>query len=294
MMETETVTQVLKAAAEYAAQSNPEYAQLVQAEVAKGSQINVELVVKDVPQSEIADAALLFAAAQEGTLTNVSFTYKSIGIDVRANSKVLYDVTQTPYPILFSFPLPGDSLPGVQVVRAHDGAVEVLPSYVQDGAVYFISDQFSAFAIATGDAVSQSEIAQILLPEQPTAISAQGGEQPESDDGSSAREQEQAEKDAAAALEILIKEKLGSSGTSSSAGSGVLSLPTAPTATPGPSGLPVGTPAPPEHVQSYEGTIPMTADAFPLARVVAVLVASVAAICVLIIVCKERKNRPKK
>ena len=82
--------------------------------------------------------------------------YMDIDIFVTADGESIGRITETEDVMTFNVALPSGGRI-VRVLRAHEGTVEAIPCWVENGNVYFTTDKFSTFAVSVSNDISLAE-----------------------------------------------------------------------------------------------------------------------------------------
>lgn len=89
-----------------------------------------------------------------------SVHYMDIDIFVKAGDENIGRITQTAGTMTFGVKIPtGGRI--IRVLRAHEGAVEAIPSWVEGDMVYFSTDKFSTFAVSACNDISAAVVGTI-------------------------------------------------------------------------------------------------------------------------------------
>ncbi len=127
----------------------PGLEKMIRGEAGDNKKITVGLTVKNAADSDESS----FQEKFDGSLT-----YKDIDIEVKADNVSIYTIHETQTPIGFNFTMPGDG-PIAVVLRSHDGeGVTFLPCRVENGKVYFESDKFSTYAIGSTNNIAYADV----------------------------------------------------------------------------------------------------------------------------------------
>ena len=118
--------------------------------------ISTQIRVTPVSSPENASDAGKFLSLLGGSAVQ----YMDIDIFVRANGENIGRITQTEGAMTFSANLPAGGRI-IRVLRAHDGAVESIPCWVEGNTVYFSTDKFSTFAISACNDISAAVVGTI-------------------------------------------------------------------------------------------------------------------------------------
>lgn len=95
----------------------------------------------------------------ESLLKGANIQYVDIEIVVKADGRDLVKITETDDPITFSFLLSKEESGRIiQVLREHEGVVEVIPCKVDGNMVYFSTNKFSTFAVGSTNDISFASV----------------------------------------------------------------------------------------------------------------------------------------
>ncbi len=116
-------------------------------------EISTEVRVTPVAGPENSVEAGLFT----DMIGDAAVMYMDIDIFVMADNKSIGRITETDRAMTFNVAIPSGGRI-VRVLRAHEGKVEVIPSWVEGNTVYFTTDKFSTFAVSVSNDIALAEV----------------------------------------------------------------------------------------------------------------------------------------